>query len=163
MSIEQKQCTMRGAELASRELSGNFHELKAVGGVEGLERQVIALPEGFRATPKPKMNSLESSTSSKFFIPKFFPGFAKRFHDFFLFHFRKGTLSLGNQFTQFCEMSLGFFEILFHMITINTMNTIAQRRAASQCEKLRVKGTGSRTHKHSIFFLIQFLRGDWDT
>lgn len=36
---------MHDAEWASRELSGNFHELKAVGGVEDLERQVIALPE----------------------------------------------------------------------------------------------------------------------
>ena len=77
----------RNAKWASRELSGNSHELRAVGGVEDLERQVIALPEGFRAMPKPKMNSLESSSSSKFFVPKFFSGLAKRLQDLFLFHF----------------------------------------------------------------------------
>ena len=34
----------RNAKWASRELSGNSHELKTVGAVEVLERQVIALP-----------------------------------------------------------------------------------------------------------------------
>ena len=45
---------------------------------------------------------------------------------------QKGALSFGNQVAPFCEMSLGFFEVLFHMITFDT---IAQRREASQCDK----------------------------
>jgi hypothetical protein len=76
-----------------------------------------AAQEGFRAIPKPKMNSLESRTSSKFFVPKFFSGFAESFDDVFLFHFGKRALSFGNQFSQFCEMPFGFFKVLFHMVT----------------------------------------------
>ena len=92
-----------------------------------------ASQEGFRATPKPKMNSLESSTSSKFFVPKFFSGFAKGFQDLFLFHFRERMLSLGYQFSQFCKMPFGFFDVLFHGFTFTT--TIAHWLEAGQCEK----------------------------
>lgn len=63
------------------------------------------------------MNSLESSTSSKFFVPKFFSGFAKGFQDFFLFHIGKRALSFGNKFAQFQKVPFGFFGVLFHRVT----------------------------------------------
>jgi len=52
--------------------------------------------EGFRAIPKPKMNSLESSTSSKFFVPKLVSGFTERFHDLHLGHVAQRPFSSGN-------------------------------------------------------------------
>lgn len=76
-----------------------------------------ASQEGFRATPKAKMNSLESSTSSKFFVPKFFPGLTERFYYFFLFLGGKRAFSFRNQLAKFRKVPLGFFGVLFHRVT----------------------------------------------
>jgi len=56
--------------------------------------------------------------SSKFLFPKFFSGFSERFYNLLLFYFGKGALSFRYQLAQFRKVSFGFFQVLFHGVTI---------------------------------------------
>lgn len=79
--------------------------------------------------------SLESRTSSKFFVPEFFSCFAQGFNYFFFCHIRERMFSLRYKFTQFTEMLLCFFNIWFWHNYYLFICDIPQQRKDVKCHK----------------------------
>ncbi len=65
----------------------------------------------FLTNPKAEIYSLESSTSSNFFLPEFFPGLTHFLDEFFFGHALELGRSLRDHFSKFLKMFQRFFGI----------------------------------------------------
>lgn len=102
------------------------------------------LEAGFFSIPKENIYSLESRTSSKFFIPEFFSCFAQGFNYFFFCHIRERMFSLRYKFTQFTEMLLCFFNIWFWHNYYLFICNIPQQRGDVKCHKCHSRSVSER-------------------
>ena len=72
------------------------------------------LADAFLRSPKEKIYSLESRTSSKFLFPEFLSRSSHGFYNLILCHIREGMLSFRYKFPHFFKMFLGFLRIGFY-------------------------------------------------
>jgi len=109
--------------------------MECIGNVSEIISRSIS-QAGFLKAPKPKIYSLESRMSNKFFVPDFFSGFPEGFYYFFFCHIRERMLSFRYKFSQFCKMFLCLFSdcfchncfLSFHGFMINNNVSYVNRK-----------------------------------